>query len=51
MFKQFMNAIRKFNGASSFDMYLDSLQQHSGAYAPSRSEAKKDYANIIRRGF
>ncbi len=51
MVKKFFNVIRIFNGASGFEMYLENVQQRSGALAPSRNEAKKDYANLMRRGF
>ncbi len=50
MLQRVFSVIRRTNGVSGFDGYLQSLQGLDSAGAPTREEARRDYLAARRRG-
>ena len=50
MIHRIMGAIRRVQGASGFEGYLETLQRLDSAGAPARSDARRDYLELVRLG-
>jgi hypothetical protein len=43
MIQKVLRVIRRVNGVTGFESYLENLQRISGSSAPTREQAKRDY--------
>ena len=50
MTRRIVGIIRRVNGASGFEGYLEGLQSRDGPYAPTRDQAKRDYQTFHQVG-
>ncbi len=48
MLRGLVKAVKRLRGASQLDSYVTNLQRVNRSGAPTRDEAKRDYASAIR---